>query len=120
MSSDSLFNPKALDEFRQMGPDGLKLANDLLDHYLTTTEESIGEIELSHALKDWDALKVHSHTLKSSSANIGALAMGELCREIEKMMFGEVPMDEVALEKDVGALMACYLSTAAELKNWRK
>lgn len=113
------FDPQALDEFRSMGPDGLKLANDLLDHYLSTTEEMIGDIELSFALKDWESLKVSSHTLKSSSANIGAEAMGSLCREIEKMMFGEVELDESALQNFVIALLPTFQSTEVALKQWR-
>jgi HPt (histidine-containing phosphotransfer) domain-containing protein len=56
---------------------------ELIDLYLTDAPQRMAEIETSLATGDWKLLERAAHTLKSASANIGALGLSAICRELE-------------------------------------
>jgi HPt (histidine-containing phosphotransfer) domain-containing protein len=63
----------------------LEFVDDLVDTYLTEGASLIERLRAAAA--DGDAatgdLMAAAHSLKSSSLNVGALALGELCRSLE-------------------------------------
>jgi HPt (histidine-containing phosphotransfer) domain-containing protein len=75
---------KALDTIRELGG---ATTPDLLDQviriYLETTPELLETLRSGLAAGHANAVRTAAHTLKSSSANLGAGALAELCRRLE-------------------------------------
>jgi signal transduction histidine kinase/CheY-like chemotaxis protein len=65
------------------GTDGGSLLARLIDLYLKSSSELMETARLSAALADGGQLGKAAHTLKSSSANVGALRLASLCAEVE-------------------------------------
>jgi len=58
---------------------------DLIKIYLSDAPQHLATMKEAIFLGDADSLKLASHTLKSSSANLGALSFSEVCKELESM-----------------------------------
>jgi len=56
---------------------------ELIDLYLSDAPQRMAEIEQSLASGNWKLLERAAHTLKSASANIGALGLSALCQQLE-------------------------------------
>ena len=65
---------------------------DLVRVYLEDAPQRIAAIEVAAASGDAAAQVAPAHTLKSSSANIGATALSELARQIEHAARAGVPI----------------------------
>ncbi|NEO28476.1 MAG: response regulator [Kamptonema sp. SIO4C4] len=84
-------NPPVLDtatfdELKMMaGEDAPVLILDLIDSYLEDSPTFLQGIETAIAQEDAAQLKYMAHTLKSSSASLGALTLTDLCLKLEKM-----------------------------------
>jgi histidine phosphotransfer protein HptB len=69
----------------QLDPTG---ANRLVPRVLTTYRSSLdrllGQLTLARAREDAASLRLVTHTLKSSSASVGALALSALCAKAEQ------------------------------------
>lgn len=77
-------DPEVIEALRELG--GVEdpgLLVELIDLYLSDAPQRMAEIESSLASGDWALLERAAHTLKSASANIGALGLSELCRQLE-------------------------------------
>ena len=57
---------------------------DLVGEYLADAPARIEDLLRSYSVGDEDGLGRAAHTLKSSSAYMGALGLAEICREIEE------------------------------------
>jgi HPt (histidine-containing phosphotransfer) domain-containing protein len=57
--------------------------DELVDTYLVDAAEQLAALDAAVALADAAALTRPAHSLRSSSLNVGALSLGELCRELE-------------------------------------
>ena len=55
----------------------------LIGLYLEGTPPLIERMKQAHADDDHEALRAAAHTLKSSSANVGAMKLHGLCEELE-------------------------------------
>ena len=77
-----IIDQKVLDDIRALGS-GSGLLGKVLEAYLRSTPNLMEEY--SQGLADGNVARVHRavHTLKSSSANVGAMRLSMLCREIE-------------------------------------
>ena len=53
--------------------------------YLGSTEDTVRQIEQAAAIGDAESLRRGAHTLKSSSANIGAETLSDLFRQLETL-----------------------------------
>lgn len=62
-------------------PDDL---DELLDDYLDAAPELVAQIRAAAVSGDGDALRIAVHTLKSNARDFGALALSELCGELER------------------------------------
>ncbi|MEG4588180.1 response regulator [Microcoleus sp. MOSTC5] len=75
-----LHNLRELDD--EEDPDFL---GELIKIYLLDAPQHLETIKEAIFLGDADSLKIASHTLKSSSANLGAVSFSEVCKELEYM-----------------------------------
>lgn len=86
-ASDGVLDPQALANLAQLDPTG---ANRLVQRVLTTFRSSMARLlaQLTHARMQPDpaALKLVVHTLKSSAASVGAVALSSLCAEAERQL----------------------------------
>jgi hypothetical protein len=75
----------SLADLRALDPGGQAR---LVQRVLTTYQGSLGrlvdQLAVARAASAWDQVSRVAHTLKSSSASIGALALSALCAEIER------------------------------------
>lgn len=56
---------------------------EVLDAFLSTSPSLLEQIKRSIQSEDAAGVQLHSHTLKGSSANIGAIDLPGLCMELE-------------------------------------
>lgn len=81
----TVLDAKALANLTQLDPTG---ASRLMQRVLTTYRGSLERLlsQLTHARQQSDtaSLRLVTHTLKSSSASVGALALSALCGDAEK------------------------------------
>jgi HPt (histidine-containing phosphotransfer) domain-containing protein len=75
--------------------------DDLVDTYLVDATDQLAALDAAIALADAAALTRPAHSLKSSSLNVGALGLGELCRELEQQ--GRAGETAGAAERVAGA-----------------
>ena len=79
-----VLDAQALERLRELDPTG---QNKLLERVFKAFEASIArlmpQLDAAGAGEDWQTVRQVAHTLKSSSASIGALALSQLCAEVE-------------------------------------
>ena len=82
-----VLDAQALERLRELDPTG---QNRLLDRIFNAFEQSIWRLRpqlgASRAGADWQAVRHVAHTLKSSSASIGAIKLSQICADIETMV----------------------------------
>lgn len=81
----SCLDPVALDRLRELDPDGHnKLIERVLAAYLKSLDRLLPELAAARGEQlDLNVVRHVSHTLKSSSASLGAMALAERCADIE-------------------------------------
>jgi PAS domain S-box-containing protein len=117
--SDMPIDRKALETIRALAND---TAPDLLDQvvrlYFDSAPDLVAKLRAGLAENDKDAVRGAAHSLKSSSANLGAIRLADLCKRLElAMRSGDLGPDlpdieeveaeyelvRAALEKELGA-----------------
>jgi PAS domain S-box-containing protein len=84
--SASVLDGAVLDELRMMGGDGANaLMVDLIDSYVEIVPDLLAQIEAGVTHWDYDQLQRAAHSLKSSSASLGASYRAELCQALERL-----------------------------------
>lgn len=74
-------------ELRALDPDGTaQLVKRVLATYQASLAKLVEQLRVAHADNAWDQVSRVAHTLKSSSASIGALALSALCADIERLL----------------------------------
>jgi len=81
--TDVVLDQSALAELRSCDPDGTGLLAELIDIYLADTPPRLVALRLAFDAGQPQALSREAHALKSSSAQLGARALAETCRQIE-------------------------------------
>ncbi len=77
-------NRDVLDKIRALEGSGASgLVSRLIELYLQGTPELIEQMKRARAADAFDALRTAAHTLKSSSANVGAVRLHDLCKDLE-------------------------------------
>jgi HPt (histidine-containing phosphotransfer) domain-containing protein len=79
-----MINQEVLEDLRRLGDDDAEFFKKLLFTFLQTIQERLPVIEDAVHLKSAEKLSAAAHALKSSSYNLGAQTMGDLCTELEK------------------------------------
>ena len=74
-------------ELRALDPDGkAQLVKRVLATYLASLAKLVEQLRVARAHGEWDQVSRVAHTLKSSSASIGALALSAQCADIERLL----------------------------------
>jgi HPt (histidine-containing phosphotransfer) domain-containing protein len=74
-------------ELRALDPDGkAQLVKRVLATYQLSLARLVDQLRSARADGAWDQVSRVAHTLKSSSASIGALALSGLCADIERLL----------------------------------
>ena len=74
-----------------VGADMPEILVDLLDTYLEESAGLVGEIQGGTAVGDLESVMRPAHSLKSSSASIGAMHLSKLCADLEAHLRGSLP-----------------------------
>jgi len=78
---------QALQRLRQLDPSGSnRLLDRVADAFESSTARLLPQLDAAMQQRDLDGVKHVAHTLKSSSASIGALKLSALCADIEGMI----------------------------------
>jgi HPt (histidine-containing phosphotransfer) domain-containing protein len=78
-----LVDLEVVDELRESTGDDMEFVRELVATYVEESAGNIAALEAAMAAGDLGAVVRPSHTLKSSSASVGAMRLSELCRGIE-------------------------------------
>ena len=85
--SDSVLDAAALAALRSLDPTGAgKLLERVLAAFESSTSRLVAQLRTARLAADAESVKHVAHTLKSSSASIGAVKLSQLCAEIEVML----------------------------------
>ncbi len=76
----SLDDLKVRTDLELLGP---KVLSEILEKFLATTGQQVADIQLAIETGDTEALKNAAHSLKGSSATVGAARMADICKELE-------------------------------------
>ena len=116
-SPNPVLDEEALERLRELDPGG---RNRLLERVLRAFESSIGRLgpQLAEARQrnDREGIRQVVHTLKSSSASIGALRLSRLCAEIEAAVRQEAPEGLAALLEDVDRELEVVLQAVQPMR----
>jgi two-component system sensor histidine kinase/response regulator len=113
--SDSPLDETVLDNIIALQQEGMPdILGELIEIYLKESENLIQT--LSHSMEDNDAegMARSAHSLKSSSGNMGAMALAELCKDME--VNGRRQMTDHAVD-DYNQIIAEYQRVQSALKN---
>lgn len=88
-------NLQLFEELRDLMGSNFEL---LVDTYISDNKARKEQLQLAIESSDWENVRQLSHAMKSSSANIGALQLSELCQQIETDAVNNI--DEVKLKYD--------------------
>jgi len=76
----------SLQRLRELDPGGRNgLIGRVLDTYASSLARHAAELAQARASGDHAALRMVAHTLKSSSASVGALELSHACAEVERL-----------------------------------
>ena len=85
-TATTAIDPRFLDQFRELDPDGgLTLASRVMKVYLESSSEIALQIEAALDGGDTEGLRRSAHNLKSSSANVGAMPLADLLKQLEAL-----------------------------------
>jgi two-component system, sensor histidine kinase and response regulator len=110
-------NMKFLDQLRELDPaGGMGLARQILQVYLDSTGKLVSQAEQAIAAGDAEALRFAAHSLKSSSANVGAETLSGLFKQLEGLareanlgdasaLFDGAQREYAQVRHEIGALL---------------
>ncbi|MFT6984353.1 MAG: two-component system sensor histidine kinase/response regulator [Psychromonas sp.] len=82
-------DPSALEKIAALSPEqSTYLVNKVIHLFLDTLEESL--VQLANPSQQFDSIRKLAHTLKSSSANVGAYQLADLCKQLEQAVIAEM------------------------------
>jgi PAS domain S-box-containing protein len=105
------WNPATLSELVGDNP---PLHKRLLDKFLVNAREQVTEILATDKTGDTSTLSGVAHTLKSAARSVGALALGELCQNLERAAYAG---DGAQCSRLAGDLAACLDAAIAEIND---
>ena len=69
--------------FKKQTENGSNFLSKVIGIYLEQSSKLFNELNIACKKSDVEAVRIISHTLKSSSVNVGALALSDVCRDVE-------------------------------------
>ena len=120
LSPNPVLDEAALQRLRDLDPDG---RNHLLERVLRAFETSVlrlgAQLVEARENNDMQAIRHAVHTLKSSSASIGALRLSRLCAEIEAAVRREAFSGLPPLLDDVDRELVVVLQAVQPVRDSR-
>lgn len=107
----------SVQRLRELDPDGVHgLLERVLDTFVDSLARHLDELQAARAAADAAGLRHVAHTLKSSSASVGALELSRGCADVERALRErpDTPPDAAALDA-LAAQMQRLLSLAGRL-----
>lgn len=95
------------------GADEPGLLAELIDLFLADAPERIREVESALAAGEIKRVERAAHTLKSSSANIGAKQLSSICKQIEELARNQQSTSIAPLLADT---TRCFVEAEAALR----
>ena len=97
-------DPQALDRLRELDPDGRQgVLMRVLAAFETSLSRMVVQLQAERVAGHPDVVASVAHTLKSSSASVGALGLAKACAEVEGRLRGG---DSSALHLDITRLIS--------------
>ncbi len=81
--NEDYLDQKSLDKIKSLGPNGPKMLSAVISIYLNDSPVLIERLSESLNAGDADGVAQAAHALKSASANLGAMPLAEMCRQVE-------------------------------------
>ncbi len=108
-------DPSALEALRALqAPGAPDIRERVIGLYLQQTPQQLSELRSALDRRETSAVARAAHTVKSSSANVGAVRLSALCRELESVA-GEKDAPDVGPR--VNAIEAEYARVERELED---
>lgn len=84
---DPVLDAAALARLTELDPTGqAQLVERVLRAFQTSAARLVPQLEAAHAVGDHASTRLVAHTLKSSSASIGALRLSRVCAHVEALV----------------------------------
>jgi len=111
--SDTIIDPAAIETLRSLGEGDDEFLREIIGIYLQDTPQRLAELRTRSGEDDRSAFVRAAHTIKGSSANVGASLVRSLAETLEQHA-AQTPLAELAPR--VAELEAAYAQTRAELE----
>ena len=93
-SRPEVLDREALQRLFELDPQGKgKLIERVVQAFGTSTERMLPQLRSAEQTGDARAVKLVAHTLKSSSASLGATDLSRMCADLEQQMRNGIPAD---------------------------
>ena len=90
VAQQGVLNPEAIRRLRELDPTGeSQLLSRVFQAFETSLNRLLPQLEQARTTADAASVRLVAHTLKSSSATIGAAQLSKVCAEVEAMAFAE-------------------------------
>ncbi len=83
MSQPRSVDPDVIENLKSLG--GIELLAELHRVFISTSETLVADLHKALASGNAPVVEEKAHSLKSSSGNMGALQLSEICLQLEKM-----------------------------------
>ena len=111
--SVQLLDLSTIENLKSLGNEGdTPFINTIVELYFQESERLINEITENSKQNSFHQLQMNAHTLKGSSANIGAVAFSAICKEIEFCCRDNVTDN---ISELIAKAEECFLQTKAAL-----
>jgi HPt (histidine-containing phosphotransfer) domain-containing protein len=117
--SDDPIDPAVFANLLEMTGNDNEFVDELVDTFLDDGRRQIDALQAAAVAGDVEALVRPAHSLKTGSLNVGAMRLGELCRELEEAArsTGAVPDAEdrvTAITSAFGSASVALLQARAD------
>ena len=103
-TGDDVLDPVALARLRELDPKGEnQLLERVLKAFQTSAARLMPQLQTARTASDRTTVRLVAHTLKSSSASIGAITLSQLCNELEATIRNDTGAD---IEPGIAAMTA--------------
>jgi HPt (histidine-containing phosphotransfer) domain-containing protein len=106
-----------IQSLRELQSEGEDFLGVIIDMYLHSSAESIEQLKQAVATGDDEGVRQNAHSLKGSSANLGAIKFAALCLQLETLAREKQPEQ---YEAALAAVESAYPQVAAALKEEQK
>ena len=84
-SSAPAIDPAGFARLEELSDGDVEFMGELLQQYLEDAESLVAEMCGAAEVADAERLERSAHTLKSASANVGAMVLSDMCKELQQM-----------------------------------